>query len=308
MLFLYAFLLITAFSFAQGVEDNIFELLNSDYDRAKIKVLHQIRGAPKKSVVTYIVDGENHNFLIKQATRSNPKGLLLAIRDMVAAHIAESNEIPANLVRLIPKGESFPGKFDERFPATLHLYVSGAPLQIDADLFLQQPFHSYFPNHGITRKVVQDMATHPDLSRIVAFDTFIGNRARRLTSLFYDQNLDRFFAFDLESSFVYPLPQLACSFFQELINNVNLTENELKGLIIYRDTLSALIKNHSPEQQYSCFDRFTQEAGINLRNRRVIRELNLYKRSIRKNYKYSQKLARLLDQLITPDERLTRCF
>lgn len=63
---------------------------------------------------------------------------------------------------------------------------------------------------GLTLAVIQDMAKHPDLPKIVALDTFVGNADRSCPNLYYDKVADRFCGIDMAASFSSPLAFWAC--------------------------------------------------------------------------------------------------
>jgi hypothetical protein len=288
--------------FAQEVSTDTFNLVSKNYDKKNIQVLQQIRGKGKKSVCSFIMDGEHNLFLVKQTTYKEASGALLAVRDMLGADIAQRSGISANHVQLIPGNISFPGKLRHGIAATVHLLVPGYPLSKKSGLFIQQPLKSYISKKlwGISFPVVQSMATHPDLAQITALDTFIGNAARRNNSYFYDEETDRFFAIDLESGFKNPLADLACIFFKKLIGDKKLvlTDQEVAGLVMYRDTLITLINNNSVKQQHAQLDYLIKSAGINSRDGDVQKLISLYKTTIKDNYNKSQELAVLVDRLI----------
>lgn len=288
--------------FGQEVNADTFNLLRNSYDKKKIQVLERIRGKDKKSICSFIMDGENNLFLVKQTTYNQPSGALLAVRDMLGADIAQRSDISANHVRLIPSNTPFPGKVRNDIAATVHLLVPGLSLSKKSELYIQQPLKSYIPKKlwGISLSVIRSMAVHPDLAQITALDTFIGNAARRNSSCFYDEETDRFYAIDLESGFKNPLADLACTFFKKLIadKKLILTGQEIEGLKIYRDTLAKLISQNPAKEQHNKLDYFIKIADIDTKKSDVRILVALYKSTIQDNYKKSQELVNLVSRLI----------
>ncbi len=288
--------------------DTIFDILNSGKGADEITVIDFILDH-KRSYITYITDKAANIFLIKQSRLHDPgaiRGPLIVVREMLGAYIAESNGIPANKVRMIPAGYAIPGKLYLEFPATLHTLVQGKPVSNIGIIFIQQPWKGYIPKEkwGLSYRVIHDMSLHPDLPLIVAFDTFIGNAARRSSSYFYDEKLNRFWAIDLESSFGKDLCALACEFFSTILHNKRgkFTSQEVNGLSIYCNTLKKLIKNHPPHMLHEKLDQFAWQAGIKpgsfLFNDTVEREIERYKKNISQCYVHAQRLVVLLDELI----------
>ncbi len=304
----YVFLLNLQFACCFG---HSFELLDPHYNNNKITVIDFILNH-KKSYITYIMDGAKNVFLVKQGKHHSSfshKRLLMVVREMLNAYIAELHDIPANRVRIIPAGYAIPGKLYVETPATLHTLVPGKPLNKLSGInkpFIQQPWEEKFSREqwGLTYRVIHDMSLHPsDLPLIVALDTFIGNAARRHDNFFYDKESDKFWAIDLESSFDKNLCKPAYNCIHTLLKDkVKLTSQELNGLIIYRDTLKKLIKHHPPDELYKKMDEFMLQAGIKpgslLFDDEVVAKLLFYKKTISENYKSAQELVLLLDELI----------
>jgi hypothetical protein len=87
---------------------------------------------------------------------------------------------------------------------------------------------------GLTIEIIQNMAKHPDLPRIVALDTFVGNADRSPPNLYYDEITDRFCGIDMAASFSSPLALAAYQRLEGLKSH--LTSGELSALIDYANT------------------------------------------------------------------------
>lgn len=166
------------------------------------------------------VDERDNKFIIKQIKDPSPDEQFLLVLDALGCLIAESCDIAMNKVTIIPANTSFHGKKILEFPATLHSLAKG--ISTDKKCFYQNiDVHQRFrkkdsPNWhrwgplaaektGLTKKTIQNMAKHPDLPKIVALDTFVGNADRSSPNLYYDEITDRFCGIDMAASFSSPL-------------------------------------------------------------------------------------------------------
>lgn len=285
----------------QGNNIDCFDMLNSDYDINKMTILKHKDN--RKCHFTFLMNASNDLFIIKQITKLNPTKQLKAVRESLGAYIAESNNLRANQVRIVPAGFAIPGKDIQR-PATLHTVVPGdsaSKLSNAFKLDIKQPIKE---NPKQIYHIIHSMSLHSDLPAIVAFDTFIGNRDRKRSNFFYDKTSDTFWMIDMEQSFKNNLCKLACTAIHMFLNNqsFNFTATHINGLIIYRDTLKNLIKNHPPHTLHKKLDEFLFQAGIkpgySLFNNEVIAEIQQYKDTISKSYTSAQQLVTLLDKLI----------
>ncbi|MCX5925409.1 MAG: hypothetical protein NT124_03930 [Candidatus Dependentiae bacterium] len=248
-------------------------------------------------------------FIVKQDTRDLLTWHIITVRDKLGSYIAQSAGVLANRVEIIPAGFTFPGKVAIDVPATLHDFIPGIPVNKLPDSLqkfkgkIKQRVDDYFPKNqcGLNRSVIAHMAEHEDLSKMVAFDTFIANTDRGTKNYFYDRKSNHFYAIDLESSFNHNLAFYACQCIDSLIKSkVNLSPKELQALIVYRKTLNLLIQNNSPEDMYKKMIDFALQGNIISRSFRfsVLDRLKKYESSIKANYNACKKLVRLLDRLI----------
>ena len=75
---------------------------------------------------------------------------------------------------------------------------------------------------------------------------------------------------DLESSFDKDLTIFACKLIKAMIKQrVQINQQEIKGLIIYRDTLKKLIKCFLPDKLHRKLDLFVYQTGLKQYNRRL---------------------------------------
>lgn len=280
-----------------------------EYHQKSLQVIDSFKTS-YNTYITILEDKNGDRFIVKQDTRNVLYWHLTVVRDMLGAFIAESADIPANRVDLIPAYCEFIGKRNAHLPATLHtlapgIMVKNLPKSLRKfDVYIHQSLKKGIAKkqRGLNRLVLQGMATHPDLPKIVALDTFIANGDRHRQNFFYDPETNRYSAIDLESSFKMDLAAFACKFISSLTRDEDpiLSDEEVHGLKVYRKVLKQLIKLHTPESLYECLIDFTHRSGILKRSLRstVTAYLQLYRVSIEKNYDSCKKLIVLLDRLL----------
>lgn len=270
-----------------------FDILKPHYDISKIRVLKRMHNP--RCHFTFIRDASKNLFIIKQVNQSSPTMQLKIIREMLGAYIAESSNLRANRVEIIPGKYFIPGKSCKK-PATLHTIVPGHPvsqLPNTAKLDIKQPIKE--------RSIIYNMSLHPDLPVIVAFDTFIGNHDRSRNNFFYDRTSNTFWMIDMEKSFTRNLCDIACNAIHKFLKNqlCKFTHTQIKGLVIYRNTLKKLIKEHPPHALHKKLDDFVSQAGIKPgSHNKVAATIQKYKKTISESYTSAQQLVTLLDTLI----------
>lgn len=289
-----------------------FELLNPQYDCKKILV-YKFLESKRSCYVFFIKDGEDNHYIIKQKKRDSLVSQFRVVFEMLSAYIAETLEIPAHRVRILPMGTFFPGKFVAEKTATIHTLAPGCQVsQLQdrpyCDIDIKQYNYPLVSKHkmGLNRKVIADMALHSDLPLIVALDTFIGNRDRNLNNYFYDRNSDRFYAINMDEicdtcdggKFV---SRLACSRVESMLKNHEIfNRDEIKGLQCYQATLKKLVDNFPPRIMYTLIDQFALQAGFKKKYYipEIVNMVNQTKMKIEKTYYDAQMLINLISQLI----------
>jgi hypothetical protein len=142
------------------------------------------------------------------------------------------------------------------------------------------------------------MAKHPDLPKIVALDTFVGNADRSPSNLYYDEMTDRFCGIDMAASFSSPL---ALAAYQQLkkMKKSHLTSDELSALKDYAATLEFLIKNWPPDKQESILLEYSEMAGFKngscLFDQNVAERIEFHKKCIKDNYQNCMNLLKLIN-------------
>ena len=268
--------------------------------------------------ISFFEDFSGKKFVLKQIKDSSNYEQFLLVVDTAACHVAQTMQIPINRVTLIPANAPFYQKIYSDFPATIHTIASGVrtdqsnPYQnIDIhqrfrkkNSFMEEKWGVLASEEtGLTLTVIQEMAKHPDLPKIVALDTFLGNADRSCPNLFYDSSTDRFCGIDMAASFNSDLAKEAYRQIQLLMDkNVLLSQKEKDALIKYTDTLKALIISYPPQTQEGLLHIFSQKAGFiegsRLLDQSVLERIEQHKGCIKSNYDYCQKLVALLDTFL----------
>lgn len=244
----------------------------------------------------------NNKFILKQILDNSV--FAAVVREKVAADIARAVGIGVNEVTIISAHRSFPGKKIFNKPATLHAFVPGVAVRL---LFGK----GYGPNirqyrsakgngkRGLSRITIKDMASHSDLSALVAFDTFTANHDRHQRNYFYDEASDHFFAIDLECSFSTNIAQHAYNLFYDMVKNgdKSLSLNEINGLIIYQSMLKKLIKMYPPKIIYSAVNKSIDEVDIKF-DKKNYNFLKKMQSAIQTNYDSCEKTVAILDVLL----------
>ena len=230
---------------------------------------------------------------------------------MLASCIAESAGVPMNRACLILPGDDFPGKQDRMRLATLHTFVSGRPVLrkepyygIDLKQKKSPTFNKTTIPRGLVQKIITSMSVHPDLPKIVAFDTFIGNADRSKENLFYNKNTDRFFGIDLERSLTYNLCEIARKQIENMLHDrtLSFTKKEIKVFAILQSTLCSLIKHNPPKKSLEKINdliKIAESYGNNISNNKLC-HINTM---IVEGYADAEKLVVLIGKLIDSYKR-----
>jgi len=258
------------------------------------------------------VEREGERFVVKQIKDARPDEQFLLILDALGCHIAEEANIPVNRVRIIPANAPFPGKKVLELPATLHTFAKGVSSDEASsyrDLDLHQRYlkentplwHRWGPlapeDTGLTKRIIHNMAKHPDLPSLVALDTFVGNSDRSPPNLFYDSLSDHFCGIDMAASFRAPLAEAACRQLKGM-RKEQFDQVTLSALQNYASTLEVLLKTWPPEEQERMLLLYSERAGFkkgsHLSDRDVKNRIAFHIACIRDNYLWSVELVKVL--------------
>lgn len=116
-----------------------------------------------------------------------------AAREVLASQVAESANIPNNIVRIIPRSVKADFKRDG-YAGTLHSVVPGINFQL---LKYAPETREVYDRYHEGGDWVRRALAHPDLAKIYALDTFTGNGDRHDNNLMYDPANDRFHSIDM---------------------------------------------------------------------------------------------------------------
>lgn len=280
-----------------------------DCDRTTVRQIKTFK-TPCNTRISVLKNIKGKRFIVKQKQQKPLRWYMGVAREKLGFEVALAGDVSVNSVDIIPDRDIFPGKYDDKVPATFHEVVPGTkvtylPKKLKwLKVYIQQPMKVSVDQRswGLTRPVIANMALHPDLPRIVAFDTFIANADRHRGNFFYDKKSNRFYAIDLESSFNKELAIYACDLIAWMINNNNeeLSAQELVGLRVYRDVLKKLVKKYSPEILYEKLLEFAIQGGIleKISKSHLFLITRTCKQRIKKNYGACEDLVDLLDTFI----------
>jgi hypothetical protein len=269
-----------------------------------------------RSKIIILVNSGGARFLLKQRLGDEFKDQFMGVLDTLGALIAESVNVPCNHVELISVHDCLTHKLFKNRPATLHTFVPGClPTKLERfkSLDIKQYYrHVSESERGLTLSVIKNMALHPQLSRIVAVDTFIGNIDRFRNNLFYNEPTDTFYAIDFGNTFKKNLCEIAKKRIKELqLHKIRLSPEELRGLILYRNTLNALLSMHPPAALSARLEQLAEKTGFFSKKspfkdrvkeaRETIRE---HQEFIKDSYKAAVGLRAIIDSFIAKHRQL----
>jgi len=266
-----------------------------------------------KNCFVSLVSIGNNVYLVKQ--KKDSKKQLAVVRDALSSYVARELDI-AQDVLIVSYKKKFPGKIKSTWPATIHTLAPGETVRVQKNskynmLRLRQFWAGAknFGEKGLTRDIITYMTWHKQLPIIVALDLLIGNSDRHCGNLCYDPKTDTFCAIDMDDTFNKDLCLLACKKIKIMLDDdsIVLTRQELKALQIMRNTLTFLIKKHTPKDIIEKMYSFATKAGFirssKIHNVRIVRKLWLYEKMITKSYKSARRLIVLLDTIILRKSR-----
>ncbi len=311
-------------------EKTFFGLKASDFF-----VTHSFFNEESSAQIAFLMNIHNHDdkYLIKQrTTKTYPDGKLLRIftsvpREKILANMAEEfsamtekkHKVIANKVEIVPAHYPFPGKYNLEKPASLIAFVPGIAV-CDLPEGYHKPnlkqFDSDYPHSrapeklGLQRRMINDMARHPNLPPLVAFDTFTAYKDRRPANLMYEEKTNRYYAIDMENGFEHNLAKHALRLVIQMIKekqeekkqedekeSASLSLQEIDALKIYQSTLKKLIPMYPPEIIFSKIAQARIEAGIEDHEESSEKEKEL-QQTIQDNYNSCIQTVASLDALL----------
>jgi len=301
-------------------EKTFFGLKASDFF-----VTHSFLAKPALTEIAFLGNIHNNDrYVLKQ--RTTDFCFTSIVREMVVASIAKTIRMRANDVTIIPVHYPFPGRLDPEKPATLHTFVPGVDLR-------ELPEHYHKPYlkqttkperiKGLQKAMISDMARHPDLPILVAFDTFVADNDRHPGNILYDEESNHYFAIDMEQTFTNNIAQYAHALFELLIKEKLeqakqekkveeekekkadlLSTEEINALKVYQFTLKTLIPLYPPETIFARIAQARIEAGIE--NHEESGEIEkALQQTIQDNYDSCIQTVASLDVLLKNYEKLS---
>jgi hypothetical protein len=269
-----------------------------------------------KNCIVSLVKIDGIVYLVKQ--KKDPRKQLAVVRDALASHIAEALKI-AQQIAIVSCEEQMPGKIKSAWPATIHTLAPGKTVREQKEskysaLRLRQFWAGAktFDDKGLTRSIITQMTWHKNLPIIVALDLMIANSDRHCGNICYDASTDTFFAIDMDDTFNKDLCSFACEKIKYMLKQDQepFTHEEIKALIVMRDTLKFLVKRHTPEDLIQKLYYFAKQAGFYKGNKiytiRIENKLLHYEDIIKKSHASAHKLILLLDKIVVRKSRMIK--
>ena len=267
-----------------------------------------------KNCIVSLVKIDGTVYLVKQ--KKDPRKQLAVVRDALASYIAEDLKI-AQHIAIISCEKQIPGKIKSSWPATVHSLAPGKTVREQKEskysaLRLRQFWAGAktFDDKGLTRSIITHMTWHRHLPIIIALDLMIANSDRHCGNICYDASTDTFFAIDMDDTFNKDLCSFACQKIKYMLKQDEeaFTREEIKALIVMRDTLKFLVKRHNPKDIIQKLHYFARQAGFHKGNKiyttRIENKLLHYENIINKSHASAQKLILLLDKIVVRKSRM----
>lgn len=262
----------------------------------------------------FLQDASNREWIFKQIVEPSPDDQLAIILELFAADIAKAVHFPINSVRLISVSDDFKHRIFNQFPGSLHLKVPGKSIEEKSpwdDFDIHQKFRTPFiaaskgpldPEEvGLRKIVIQNMAKHPDLQKIVALDTYLGNIDRSQGNIFYDTVTNRFYGIDMGTCLMCNLAEFAQEKLEKFASeSIPFSDEEYEALQGYRQALLTLLSKYPPQEMVALLKQNLESAGFIpsntlLWNEDAERRVNKWKAIIEQNYQSSLLLVNFLE-------------
>lgn len=267
----------------------------------------------ENSKMALLASRSGKRFLIKQRKECTVHGRVMPILETFGTSLAHSMGICANKVRLISAPVPCSFKFYKDYPATLHTFVPGMTVRN------VKRFHDLNINQtkqgGLTPWLIEQMARHPDLPKIAALDTFLGNKRNR-DNLLYDEKSDRFYAIDFGSTLRRPFARTSIAVAKGLISrSISLKDSEMQALFTYYTALKDLLASYPLKKLIACFERLIKQSGLSAQShfchaRKIpfLVYLRGSKNRLISNYRATRILVGLIERYLVLNRALTGPF
>ena len=273
------------------------------------------QGESDDCYLSWLQDDQGKTYVLKQIKDLDPSEQFLLVVDATANQIGYRLGISVNHVKMIPASMDFPGKKIKGYPATLHNEAPGKPAEENLPWkgftihqryrkpgsWMEKKWGPLASNQrGLTVEVMKNICRHPELQKIAALDTFVGNSDRSLPNIFYDGKKNQFCGIDMAASFSTGLAVIASK-------QLTQCDPEIK-LPIFLETLQQLYQQVTPESMAQLIDDYAEEGGFHdqdyLNTTDVWDRAAFHKRMFRENYDY---VSLLITHLIALQE-LTNAY
>lgn len=228
------------------------------------------------SAYYFLKDANGKKWIFKQYVQAEPEDYMDLVYEVLASRVAKELDIPINYVEFISKEDPLVPKILRDEPGTLHLEIPGVSTEEKLpwdDFDLQQKLRSAWmvqklgslspEEKGLRPEVIENMAKHPDLPKIVALDTYLGNMDRSLPNIYYDETGDHFYGIDMGNSFKGNLATEAIGQLQRMKKEgVTFSPSELEALNQYRMMLELLAETYPPEVILSQMDEILLQGKL----------------------------------------------
>lgn len=253
-------------------------------------------------------NSQGEKYIVKQAKTSDFRPLVVSY---VASIMGQKIGIPIGYsVFLAPSPEGMSLELPLK-PILVEKHVPGKPCsEEDEEFRIQQRSRSpetkeemdqkygEIPESrkGLSEKVIRTMSQHPDLPKIVAFDTFINNADRSPPNLFYDSSEDRYWGIDQGAAFENK--NLAGTALKQLKNMPHFVEKQRKCLIVYKETLELLYEQFPPDTVYSLLINALGKLSIKEDDALWATQLERWKTRLENNYQSTKELIDFLEAIL----------
>jgi len=296
-----------------------FTLLDPSYDRKKIVVNKVIDSKPSR-YISYITDGEKNCYVIKQKRGGGVRKQFQVIFEELGGFIAEKTGILAQRVKTLPAGMVFPGKMITSRAASLVTLVPGVPASDITDgpyagIDMRQSNRPDWPQEklGLNKKVIASMSLHPDLPRMAAFHTFFGIKGGGPANYFYDKATDHFYLIDFDKAYNSNddkdlISKIACDQIRRMLSAKKIFKNnEMQGLMLYKNTLQELVQLFPPARIHELMDEFSLASGFKKGYLpEIASRVEHIKDAVSRSHQHILELIDLLAQLIRKNSGLHR--
>lgn len=265
----------------------------------------------------FLQDVFKQQWIYKQIAEKSPDDQMTIVLEVVASEIAFALDFPINYVKLISGTDFFTHRIYNSYPGTLHLKVEGKSVEESPPWDNFDIHQKYRTPHmitlrgplepeevGLRRVVIQNMGKHPDLPKIIALDTYLGNIDRSTPNIFYDATSDHFYGIDMGSCLMGNLAECALIKLEHFSSmSIPFSVEEKNALKAYQGALNELITHFPPEVIINCLVRNLELGGFIpsnplLWNEDAERKLNKWKMMIEQNYQSSLNLVDFLDEVL----------